>query len=155
MIDAYHNPTKGVLNLEETVQEIRDYMASDSESRYTLVVGSDSEDNLEVDFITAIVVHRVGHGARYFWKSTVQPRLATLRDRVWQEALLSLETAKELISVLGEGNGPEVEIHVDIGTNGPTKKMIQEVTGMIRGSGFVVRIKPEAYAAASVADRHT
>lgn len=155
MSEQYHNPTRGLLSLTETVDEIKSYIAADRESEYTLVVGSDSEDNLEVDFITAIVVHRVGHGARFFWKSTVKPRLATLRDRIWTEALLSLETAKELIAVLGEGQGPEVEIHVDIGTNGPTKKLIQEVTGMIRGSGFVVKIKPEAYAAASVADRYS
>ena len=151
----YHNPTSGLLTLEATVQEIRDYMAANIESDYTIVVGSDSEDNLETDFITAIVVHRVGHGGRYFWKSTPLPRFKTLRERIWQEALLSLEVARELLMVMGEENIPSLEIHVDIGTNGPTKKMIQEVVGMIRGSGFVVRIKPEAYAAASVADRHS
>jgi predicted RNase H-related nuclease YkuK (DUF458 family) len=48
----------------------------------------------------------------------------------------------------------ELEIHVDIGTKGPTKAMIKEIVGMIRGSGFDVKIKPEAFAAANVADRH-
>ena len=33
--------------------------------------------------------------------------------------------------------------------------MLNEVVGMIRGSGFKVKIKPEAYGAQSVADRHT
>jgi len=155
MTDTYHNPTKGLLSLQETIQEIKDFIATDTESEYTLVVGSDSEDDVEIDFITAIVVHRVGRGGRYFWKSTPLPRFKTLRDRIWQEALLSLETARELLAILGEDFTPALEIHVDIGTNGPTKKMIQEVVGMIRGSGFVVRIKPEAYAAASVADRHS
>lgn len=48
----------------------------------------------------------------------------------------------------------ELEIHVDIGSKGPTREMIKEITGMIRGSGFYVKIKPEAYAAANVADRY-
>jgi len=48
----------------------------------------------------------------------------------------------------------ELEIHVDIGTIGPTRDMIKEIVGMIRGSGFYVKIKPEAFAAANVADKH-
>lgn len=48
----------------------------------------------------------------------------------------------------------ELQIHVDIGNNGPTKAMIKEIVGMIRGSGFYVKIKPEAFAAANVADKH-
>jgi len=47
-----------------------------------------------------------------------------------------------------------LEIHVDIGRNGPTRVMIKEIVGMIRGSGFNVKIKPEAIAAANVADKH-
>ncbi len=155
MSDLYHNPTCGLLTPQEMVAELEAYRAEDPESEYSLVVGSDSEDNLEIDFITAIVIHRVGRGARYFWKSTMRPRFKTLRERIWHEALLSLETARELVVALGDTDAPPVEIHVDIGTNGPTKQLIQEVTGMIRGSGFVVRIKPEAYAAASVADRYS
>ena len=48
-----------------------------------------------------------------------------------------------------------LEIHVDIGENGRTKEMIDEVVGMIIGNGMRVRIKPHAYAATSVADKHT
>jgi predicted RNase H-related nuclease YkuK (DUF458 family) len=33
--------------------------------------------------------------------------------------------------------------------------MIDEVVGMIIGNGMRVRIKPHAYAATSVADKHT
>jgi predicted RNase H-related nuclease YkuK (DUF458 family) len=47
-----------------------------------------------------------------------------------------------------------LEIHVDIGTGGPTADMINEIVGMIRGSGYEVRTKPEAYCAAVVADRY-
>lgn len=48
----------------------------------------------------------------------------------------------------------ELEIHVDIGQKGPTREMIKEIVGMIKGSGFFVRIKPDAFAAATLADKH-
>jgi predicted RNase H-related nuclease YkuK (DUF458 family) len=47
----------------------------------------------------------------------------------------------------------ELEIHVDIGTIGPTKEMIKEIVGMIKGSGFFVKIKPDSFAATSLADK--
>jgi predicted RNase H-related nuclease YkuK (DUF458 family) len=47
----------------------------------------------------------------------------------------------------------ELEIHVDIGTVGPTKEMIKEIVGMIKGSGFFVKIKPDSFAATSLADK--
>jgi len=47
----------------------------------------------------------------------------------------------------------ELEIHVDIGTIGPTKEMIKEIVGMIKGSGFFVKIKPDSFAASSLADK--
>jgi hypothetical protein len=48
----------------------------------------------------------------------------------------------------------ELEIHVDIGQKGPTKEMIREIVGMVRGNGFFVKIKPESFAASTLADRH-
>jgi predicted RNase H-related nuclease YkuK (DUF458 family) len=45
-------------------------------------------------------------------------------------------------------------IHADIGENGATKDMIKEVTGLIWGNGFEPKIKPEAFAATTVADRY-
>ncbi|MDP2934206.1 MAG: ribonuclease H-like YkuK family protein [bacterium] len=47
----------------------------------------------------------------------------------------------------------ELEIHVDVGTIGPTKEMIKEIVGMVKGSGFFVKIKPESFAASSLADK--
>ncbi|MFZ5899548.1 MAG: ribonuclease H-like YkuK family protein, partial [Bacillota bacterium] len=49
----------------------------------------------------------------------------------------------------------QVEIHIDVGSHGDTKDLIREVVGMVTGSGFNAKIKPDAYGASSVADRHT
>jgi len=48
-----------------------------------------------------------------------------------------------------------VEIHLDVGRSGETRELIREVVGMVAGSGFDAKIKPESYGASSVADKHT
>ena len=70
--------------------------------------------------------------------------------------MLSLEVAKEILKELKDQKAPrfDFEIHADIGENGPTSPMIQEVVAMIRANNFNARTKPESYAASNVADRH-
>lgn len=48
-----------------------------------------------------------------------------------------------------------LEIHLDVGTNGATKSLVKEVVGMVNGSGYPCKIKPDAFGAATVADRYT
>lgn len=80
-----------------------------------------------------------------------------LRVRIWKEVSLSLELAQAFLhEVSARKNFPEfqLEIHVDIGANGDTRAILQEVVGAVRGSGFLVRVKPESFGATKVADRH-
>jgi hypothetical protein len=145
-------------NLRQVVDEIISFIKNDDKRRYKIVIGTDSEgyNGSAVDFVTAIVVHRVGNGGRYFWRRIELPKFYTLHDRIIQEVLLSLEAAKEILINLKTFEVPQFdfEIHVDIGENGETKSMIQEVVGMIRAYNFEARTKPESYAATKVADRH-
>ena len=70
---------------------------------------------------------------------------------------MSLETSENFINFF-RVNGISrynIQIHVDIGHNGETRDMITEVVGMIRGSGYDVKIKPDSYGASKVADRYT
>ena len=78
---------------EQIVSEIIRYMKEDEKRQYKILIGTDSEvtDNNRVDFVTAIVIHRVGNGGRYFWRRILSERIATLRDRIWQEVLISLD----------------------------------------------------------------
>jgi predicted RNase H-related nuclease YkuK (DUF458 family) len=49
----------------------------------------------------------------------------------------------------------DVEIHVDVGQQGETRALIREIVGMVTGSGYRARIKPESFGASSVADKFT
>ncbi len=155
----FNSPTFGSLELPDVREKIISFLARDPEKKYRVVVGTDSQphNGAGVDFVTAIVVHRVGSGGIYFWKHVVNKKHYVLRQRMYEEAMLSLEMAETVLALLHQDGVTkyDVEIHVDIGKFGETREMISEIVGMVRGSGYQVKIKPESYAASKVADRHT
>jgi predicted RNase H-related nuclease YkuK (DUF458 family) len=121
-------------------------------------VGSDSHPREEgTCFVSAIIIHRQGKGARYYYNKTMEQRIRSLRQRIFYEASLSLTLADQISHLLKQHGCEDmkVEIHLDIGTHGETKELIKEVTGMIVNSGFDAKIKPDACAASKVADKYT
>ncbi|MDR3581933.1 MAG: ribonuclease H-like YkuK family protein [Candidatus Pacebacteria bacterium] len=146
------------LTVPEVIQEIMAFMGADLLRRYKVTIGTDSEllSNKNADFVTAIVVHRIGNGGRYFYRRFELGTFHTLRDRMIKEALISLEVAQGVLAELKKFPLPEFdfEIHADIGEHGPTRAVIQEIVGMIRANNFEVKIKPDSYAATNVADKH-
>ena len=155
----FQSPTYGNLELPMVREHILDFLAKEPDSTYQIVIGTDSQphNGSGVDFVTAIVVHRVGTGGIYFWKRIVNKKHYVLRQRMYEEASLSLETAETVLALLHKDGITkyDVEIHADIGKFGETREMITEIVGMIRGSGYTVKIKPDSYAASKVADRYT
>ncbi len=155
----FQSPTYGSLELSQIRERILEFLAAEPERKYRLVVGTDSQphNGSGVDFVTAIVIHRVGAGGIYFWKRIVNKKVYVLRQRMYEEATMSLEMAETVVALLHKDGVTkyDVEIHVDIGKFGDTREMIQEIVGMIRGSGYTVKTKPESYAASKVADRYT
>jgi len=160
MPETFNNSFGVQLSIKNVVAEIMAFMAAAPERRYRVTIGTDSLllGNKEADFVTAIVVHRIGNGGRYFWRHFTLGKFYTLRDRIIREVLTSIDVAKavtlELEQVGHDLPEFEFEIHADVGEFGPTKQMIQEVVSMIRANNFTVRTKPESYAATNVADRH-
>lgn len=155
----FQSPTYGVLELPQVREKILAFLAREPERTYHLVVGTDSQphNGLGVDFVTAVVVHCVGVGGIYFWKRVVNKKVYVLRQRMYEEATMSLAMAEKVLVLLHKDGITkyDVEIHVDIGAFGDTREMITEIVGMIRGSGYTVKTKPESYAASKVADRYT
>ena len=155
----YHSPSYGDLKFKEVHQKILEFMEANPDSRYRIIIGADSQEknSHHTDFVTAIIVHRIGAGGIYFWQHKVDQKRRILRQRIYEEAYYALQTAQKFLASFKQNGikSYELEIHVDIGTKGPTREIINEVVGMIRGSGFNVKTKPEAYGASKVADRHT
>lgn len=163
MQDKFISPTKGELTSFQVISEISEFVGEDTHSRYKVVIGTDSQTRringeAEIDFVTAVVVHRVGRGGRYFWRKVKEKKKYVLRDKIYTETLMSLELAQEFVPNLRRelpAGMYDLEIHIDVGALGPTRDMIREVVGMVWGSGYTAKTKPESYGAFVVADKHT
>lgn len=133
-------------------------MSENKQSTYRIIVGSDSQKIKKntLDMVAALIIHRVGEGGIYFWQREVIKQKMSLKERIYREAIKSLETAEDVVNLFRE-NGIakyDIEIHVDIGHNGETRVLINEVVGMIRSNGYDVKTKPDSFGASKVADRH-
>lgn len=161
--ETFWSPTKGKLSLNGVVNEISSFINEDSQALYRVVIGSDSQakrinGDAEIDFVSAVVIHRIGRGGRYFWTKQRQLRRYVLREKIYTETLLSLQLAEKLVPLLRReipASKYDLEIHIDVGPLGPTREMIKEVVGMVAGSGYTAKTKPESYGASVVADKHT
>lgn len=155
----FQSPSKGKLSFEETYEDMMNYINQQANDQYKLIIGTDSHAYLDENttFVTAIVVHRVGKGGRYYFYKKKERYMGSLRQRIFFEASLSLDTASRLTEMLSENGMAElnIEIHLDIGEKGETREIIKEVVGMVMGSGYLARIKPDSYGASKVADKYT
>jgi len=156
----FTNPAKGVLNTEEVYQSIINFIKNEPESDYKLIVGTDSHPGMEeVVFVTAIVIYRKGRGGKFYYHKEKLDLDVNFKKRIFQEVARSLEVASNLTDGLAEKQKSiqnlDMQIHVDVGKKGPSSEIIREVVGMVVGSGYEAMIKPESYAASTVADRFT
>ncbi|MBX6350212.1 MAG: ribonuclease H-like YkuK family protein [Clostridia bacterium] len=156
---AFTSPSLGPITFEGMFEDIRRYVSQVPDARYRLIVGTDSQlrEGRGVQFVTAVVVHRLGKGARYYYQREEQRHMRSLRQRILYETSLSLAVAARLAERLAEAHLPELdlEVHLDVGPNGDTRELIREIVGMVVGSGFQAKIKPESFGASTVADRYT
>jgi len=155
----YQSPTYGKVDLENLKKIVSSFMAQDKKAGYEIIVGSDSQKikSGSYDFVSALIIHRIGAGGIYFWKRQLYEKKISLKERIYMEATMSLTTSENFVQFF-KTNGISkynIQIHVDIGRKGETRDLITEVVGMIRGSGYEVKIKPDSYGASKVADRHT
>ncbi len=155
----YQSPTYGKVDLIKLQEVISSFMSQDKKGKYEIIVGTDSQKIKKggYDFVSALIIHHVGFGGIYFWQRQVLDKTISLKERIYREAIMSLETSEKFVDLFKKNGISKynIQIHVDIGKNGETRELIQEVTGMIRGSGYDVKIKPDSYGASKVADRHT
>lgn len=153
----FHSPTKGPLSYERMMTDLLEYVAEEPQAKYRLIVGTDSHTRSDLCFVTAIIIHRLGKGARFYYRRRRQQKIRSLRQKIFYETAISLTLAEKLAESIAQScaAGLNVEIHLDVGENGETKDMIRDVVGMVVGSGFQATIKPNSYGASKVADRYT
>ncbi len=153
----FHSPSRGRLNFDQVFIDLIAYIREMPEAEYKIIIGTDSQVRDETCFVTAIIVHRLGKGARYYYSREYEAVKRSFKQRIFYETSKSLAVASQIAEKLAKNGHADlnVEIHLDVGKNGPTCEMIREVVGMVTGSGFNAKIKPDSFGASSVADKYT
>lgn len=155
----WKNSTIGEMTFEDVILNIKSFINEDDNHDYNIVIGTDSQSSPKIKkcrFITAIIVHRIGKGGRYFYRAIMENKKYGFQDRMYQEAMMSIETANTFIEQYGEDLFQyNIQIHLDVGHNGKTREVIKSIVGMVNGYGFEAIIKPFSYGASNVADKHS
>ena len=156
----FSSVTYGKLQMRSVIWKILSYIAQDPSSKYEVAIGADSmaKGKHETKFAVAIAIHREHSGAIYFYKKISEKNNNTLQQKLYKETELSLDVADYMVNALGKrilenGSNVHLVIHMDIGENGPTSKLIPELSGWVSAMGYDYKIKPDSYASSTIADR--
>ncbi|KGP72758.1 ribonuclease H-like YkuK family protein [Pontibacillus yanchengensis] len=165
----FYNQTNQNMSIEDVQERIKKFVEHDPSASYRLSLGSDSHVHRDYTrFITAIHIHRIGKGAWGCLRNhTVRRPITSLKEKISTETWLSQDIAfyftpeylEEIAEILlpyeQKGASFSFEIHLDIGHKGLTRHLISDMTQRIDQMGIDVKIKPDAYAASSYANRYT
>ena len=125
-----------------------------------IFIGSDSFlTNKQVCFASAICLYGGEESSRYFFfKENLKPSpFRALVSRITEETRRSVEVACFLIEEYGF-NSSIIELHLDVSpfsAGNATSKFSDMLKGYVQGYGFDYRLKPDAWASQSIADRHS
>ncbi|NLK86230.1 MAG: hypothetical protein GX279_01885 [Clostridiaceae bacterium] len=163
----FQNLKKEDMTFEEVYSQIIRFIEADTDSSYRISVGTDSQVGSKTVFASCILIHRIGKGAiGFLHKYDMQRPVTNLREKIYLETCASIQLAylfdeermKRIHQALGADHlleGITFEFHIDIGTRGKTKSLINDMVGMVRGLNFIPRIKPDSYCASTFADKYT
>ena len=134
-------------------------ICSHADSGGKIFIGSDSMLRHDTCvFATAICLHgeKTDYSGRYFCKKKRYGNtpFSNLQVRISAEVQKSIDIAMRVVEIKPDA---DVEIHIDIGASAisKTRTLVSMLTKWTRGAGFPCKIKPDAWASASIADRHT
>lgn len=118
-----------------------------------VVVATDSQmHDRKQEYVTVIVVYSLGKGGTTFHTKSFTGEPRSLREKLTNEAWLSIKTAWEVEKLLPEN--VDLAVHLDVNPNEKwaSSKYHDELFWTAKGQGFKVFTKPEAWAASYVAE---
>tara|TARA_Y100001938_G_C7802485_1_gene287808 strand:+ start:54 stop:539 length:486 start_codon:yes stop_codon:yes gene_type:complete len=140
----------------DVISLVQDYVKNGSK----IFIGSDSfVSGKKTCFATTLCLHGGSHGGRYFFYKEKIPKniYNQLATRIAEETRRSVELAEALM----ENHGfdcEDIELHLDVSpfsANNGTSRLSDAMKGYVQGYGLSCRLKPNAWASQSIADRHS
>jgi predicted RNase H-related nuclease YkuK (DUF458 family) len=138
--------------IEDVVKEVDGLLA---EGDRIVHIGTDAQKmDKMIEFVTCIVVHKERKGGRVFYCRTKKTKqdVQSLRQKLFTEAWMSVETAMELEAALPDQCHITVHLDVNPDEKWASNRHINEVVGMVMGQGYEVLVKPESWCASHCAD---
>ncbi len=142
-----------------TLQHILEKVNKHSKENGTIFVGCDSQITRDkCTYSTVICMHGADdqHGGYYFFKREKKDRnqYPTMVLRLLKEVELSIQIGYKILEYNPHA---DIEIHIDANSkkDQPTGKFAEMLMGYAKGAGFRCKIKPEAWASNSIADKHS
>jgi predicted RNase H-related nuclease YkuK (DUF458 family) len=123
------------------------------QDKYTFHVGTDSKQFAHHTIITtAICFREFGKGATVAYQRNQVPNFASVYERLIHETVVSLEAAALVSSAVDRS--PTVHADVNIKEEALSNRVLNTIMGMVKGMGYSVVVKPNAWAA-DIADMFT
>lgn len=136
------------------VGDIRDEIKKySSQKKYTMHIGTDTKPyNDFTTIITTICFREQSKGAIVFYQKRNINFFSNVLERLLHETVVSLEIAEEVKEV--SGLIPTIHADVNPDKENLSNRVADAIMGMIKGMGYPVLIKPDAWAA-DIADMYT
>lgn len=156
------SPTYGEVDFKKAVEIMRLFYDAhkDVGDHFNVIIGTDSQNFSDTKMVSAIVMQCEGHGGIYFYRVERMPRIRDIRQKLNQETQLSLQYANELLDTMVDVDEDlfasiSFSIHIDAGRSdhGKTKDLIPSLVGWIHSCGYECQVKPDSFAASSIANR--
>jgi uncharacterized protein len=170
---SFQNVTESNLSLDLVLGRILRFITQDPKCTYHFVIGTDSQVHRGyTKFVTGIVIYRLGKGAWACYRQIAVPReLISIKEKLTLETSFSQRVAgyfdvnavtrmeEPLLPYVYQGAMLETYIDIDAGTEpviNKTALYVQEMVDRVEAMGmYSPRVKPDAYAASSYANRYT
>ncbi len=143
-----------------TIDQMLHKITSALKNKSKIFIGTDSDvSKKKVTFCRAICIHGPRTSGFYYVSRHKEShkRYPDLFSRISEEARLSIETADMVCSKLDISKS-KIELHLDVSpleNNTKTSVFSDSLKGFIRGVGYDCKLKPNAWASQSVADKHS
>lgn len=164
MKELFRRGNGELISPSQMAQIIGDFIIQDICEMYEITIGTDSQNHDKTKMVEVISVRRIGDGGIFFYRTEfLKRRIESFVEKIYEEVGRSVSNAytfKEKIqsNLLERGINTDTlnlkfQIHCDIGHHGSTKLLIKPITAWINAMGYECLIKPDSYAASSIANK--
>ena len=96
----FNSQTYGKLNIELVVDKLLEFYnrTKQYETPVQIIVGTDSQNHSETKVVTVIAITCEGHGGIYFYEVNYMDRIDNVRQKLFTETGMSLETADKILN---------------------------------------------------------